>query len=65
MKRYVRLSKFAEETGYTEKAARRKIEDGVWLLGVHYIKAPDGTIHMEMGAYNAWLENQPQSVSAP
>ena len=37
-KRYVRLAKFAEETGYTEKAARRKIEGGVFLEGMPRIR---------------------------
>ena len=55
-KRYVRIPKFVAETGYTDKAVRRKIEEGVWLEGVHYRRAPDGTIHMEMGAYYRWVE---------
>lgn len=58
MTRYVRLVKFAEETGYTEKAARRKIEDGVWIEGVHYRRAPDGTIHINMDEYVKWVEGQ-------
>lgn len=57
-KRYVRIPKFSEETGYTEKAVRCKIDQGVWLEGKHYVRAPDGTIHLEMGAYYKWLENQ-------
>ncbi len=31
--RYVTLSRFEGLTGYTQKAARRKIEDGVWIEG--------------------------------
>lgn len=57
-KRYVRIQKFSEETGYTQKAVRCKIDQGVWLEGQHYVRAPDGTIHLEMGAYYAWLESQ-------
>ena len=55
-KRYVRVVKFADETGYSEKAVRRKIEEGIWVEGTHYVKSPDGRIHMEMGAYYQWLE---------
>ena len=29
--RYVRIKRFAELTGYTEKAVYRKIADGVWI----------------------------------
>lgn len=52
----MRIVKFCDETGYTDKAVRRKIEDGIWLEGKHYIKAPDGTIHIDMDEYHQWLE---------
>lgn len=57
---YVKLNKFAELTGYTPKAANRKIERGDWLVGPGQIaiKAPDGLYHIEMGAYYRWLESQ-------
>lgn len=57
-KRYIRIALFTQETGYTDKAVRNKILTGVWLMGREYIKAPDGTIHMEMEAYQKWLESQ-------
>ena len=70
-KRYVRIAKFAEETaslqspsggsaeetGYTQKAVRVKFDRGVCLEGQHSVRAPDGTIHLEMGAYYKWLES--------
>jgi integrase len=43
-------------TGYTEKAIRRKIEDGKWLEGREYIKAPDGHILISMKGYAQWAE---------
>lgn len=46
---------FANMTGYTEKAVRRKIEDGVWLEGKHYKKAPDGRITMNLQEYYKWV----------
>ena len=61
-KRFVRVSKFCEETGYSDDGVRCKIRDGVWLLNTHYIKAPDRTIHMEMGAYYKWLQGEKQSA---
>ena len=42
---------FAGMTGYSEKAVRRKIEDGVWIQGKHYQKAPDGRITMNLQEY--------------
>ena len=58
MTRYVLIAKFSELTGYSEKAVRRKIEDGVWVQGVHYRRAPDGHIMMDLEAYAAWVEGQ-------
>lgn len=54
--RYVRISKFAADTGYTEKAIRRKIEDGVWLQDRQYRRAPDGSILMDIEGYSKWVE---------
>lgn len=46
---------FANLTGYSEKAIRRKIEDGIWLEGKHYKKAPDGRITMNLQEYYKWV----------
>lgn len=58
MVRYVRIKKFSELTGNTEKAVRRKIERGVFIEGLHYLRDPDGRIHIDMEAYKAWVENK-------
>ena len=49
---------FSSLTGYTEKAVRRKMEDGVWINGKHYRKAPDGRITMNLQEYYKWVEQQ-------
>lgn len=54
--KYVKLPLFEALTGYTEKAVRRKIEEGVWIEGKQYIKAPDGHILVSMEGYYAWVE---------
>lgn len=51
--RWMLLPLFCALTGYTEKAVRRKIEDGVWLQGRHFRKAPDGRINVDLQAYYA------------
>lgn len=56
--RYVLIAKFSELTGYSDKAVRRKIEDGVWIQGVHYRRAPDGHIIMDLEGYAKWVEGQ-------
>ena len=53
---WVLIPMFAALTGYTEKAVRRKIEDGVWIQGKHYQKAPDGRITMNIQEYYKWVQ---------
>ena len=54
---YKTLSKIAEETGYTEKALRNKIQTGVWEYGVQWWYAPDNRIIVSIEAYNSWVES--------
>lgn len=56
--RYVTLSAFELLTGYTEKAIRRKIEEGTWLDGCEYRRAPDGRILVDMEGYTRWVEGR-------
>jgi hypothetical protein len=54
--RYVLVNKFCELTGYTDKAVRRKIEEGVWVEGIHYRRAPDGHLTIDIQNYYNWVE---------
>ncbi len=54
--RYVRVNKFAELTGYTDKAVRCKIAEGVWLEGKQWRRAPDGAILVDLVGYEQWVE---------
>ena len=53
-----RIVKFCELTGWTDKAVRRKMEEGVWLEGKEYHRGPDGTITIDIEGYNRWAECQ-------
>lgn len=55
---WVLIPVFANLTGYSEKAVRRKIEDGVWVQGKHYRKAPDGRITMNVQEYYKWVQGE-------
>lgn len=66
--RYVMISRFCEMTGYTDRAVRRKIEDGVWMQNVQYRKAPDGHIFIDMDGFEKWVEGRaraPVPATAP
>lgn len=52
---WMQIPKFCELTGYTEKAVKRKIEDGKWGPGI-WRKAPDGHVMISIEGYNAWVE---------
>jgi hypothetical protein len=56
MLRYVTIRKFSEMSGYTEKAVYRKIEDGIWVEGQQYCRAPDNRILMNLEGYEKWAE---------
>ena len=55
--RYIRIALFEQITGYSQKAVRRKIEDGHWLEGKQYHRAPDGCILVDMEGYTKWVES--------
>jgi len=57
MLRYVTIKKFAEESGYSERAIRGKVHDGVWLKDAVWVKAPDGRILIDVEGYYAWVED--------
>lgn len=54
--RYVRIALFTTISGWTEKAVRMKIEEGVWIEGREYKRAPDGNITIDIQGYERWVE---------
>lgn len=53
---YVTIGLAAAITGLTEKAIRRKIEEGKWLDGREYRRSPDGGIFISIRGYQQWVE---------
>lgn len=53
---YVTIPVAAAMTGYSPKAIRRKIEDGVWLEGREFRRAPDGHVLISVRGYELWVE---------
>jgi len=48
---------FCSLTGYTVKAVHRKIEEGRWVEGRMYRRAPDGHVTMNLQAYYRWVND--------
>ena len=44
-------------TGLTVRAMRRKIEDGIWIEGREYDRAPDGHIYISISGYVSWVRS--------
>ena len=59
MLRYLTISKFANESGYTPAAIRSKIRDGIWQQDLEWRKAPDGRILIDVEGYHRWVEGNP------
>jgi hypothetical protein len=53
---YVTVPLAATITGLSEKAIRRKIEDGKWVVGREFVRSPDGGIFISLKGYQRWLE---------
>jgi hypothetical protein len=57
--RLVRIKKFCEMTGYTQKAVYHKIADGVWMQNREYRRGPDNNILIDLEGYENWALNRP------
>lgn len=56
----VTIRRFAELSGYSEKAVRRKIERGDWLEGFEYHRAPTGGVTIYLPGFNRWAQGLPR-----
>lgn len=55
---YVTVALAAIITGLTEKAIRRKIEEGKWVENREFRRSPDGGIFISLKGYQLWVEKQ-------
>lgn len=62
---YVTIPLAATITGLTEKAIRRKIEEGKWLEGREYRRSPDGGVFISIKGFTSWLEQGSMSAPSP
>lgn len=52
--RYVTAELASAVTGYTPKAMDRKRQEGVWVEGREWVRAPDGRILYDLEGYERW-----------
>lgn len=52
----VRIPLAAAIFGLTEKAIRRKIEEGKWVEGRQFFRSPDGEIYISVQGVTRWVE---------
>ncbi|MEN8170991.1 MAG: excisionase [Pseudomonadota bacterium] len=52
---WVTINKCAELTGYSAKAIQIKKERGIWKEGIHWTKAPDGRIFINIHSIQNWV----------
>ena len=55
---YVRVKRCAELYGMTENAIRQYMKKGQWRYKVHFEKAPNGQIFINLDAVNAWIQGK-------
>ena len=58
MVRWIRLNRFCSLTGYSEDAVYAKIRKGQWRENLHWRKAPDGHIMINVEIFERWVEGQ-------
>lgn len=59
MVKYKTIKQFAAESGYTERAIRSKCQDGTWIEGQVWMRAPDRRVLISIEGFNAWVESGP------
>lgn len=55
---WVTINVHAIITGLTRKAIEKKIENGYWLEGKQFKRAPDGRIFISVPGYYDWVEGK-------
>jgi hypothetical protein len=52
---FVTITLASAMTGLSEKAIRRKIEEGKWLVGREVFKSPDGGVFVSIKGFENWV----------
>jgi len=52
------LDKFSEESGMTKEAIRALKKKGIWREKLHWVRAANGRIFINVGAVEQWIEGK-------
>jgi hypothetical protein len=52
------LDKFSEESGMSKEAIRALKKKGIWREKLHWVKAANGRIFINVGAVEQWIEGK-------
>ena len=55
--KWVLIKRFSEISGYSEEAVRQKIKKSQWDNQVHFKRAPDGRILINLEEIAKWIES--------
>ncbi len=58
----LRINKFCELTGWTEKSVRCMIEKGTWIDGREYTRMPNRRIVISIKGYETWINHNKKAV---
>lgn len=56
----VKLFKYCEISGDTQEAVYSRKRKHVWSEGAQLVKAPDGTLWVDLEEVEKWVRQQPQ-----
>ncbi|WP_139558304.1 MerR family transcriptional regulator [Methylotetracoccus oryzae] len=54
--KYATIRKFSDMCGYSEEGIRQNIKKGIWREKIHWIRAPNGRILINILGVQAWFE---------
>lgn len=57
--RFVTIELAARLIGLTDKAIRRKIEEGIWAEGMQY-RRRDGRVFVDLKGFERWIDQGPR-----
>jgi len=50
------IDKFSEESGMSKESIRALKKKGVWREKIHWVKAPNGRIFINVSGVEKWIE---------